>query len=391
MSYNFDKIVNRRNTSSMKWNNIKNEDSIAIGIADMDFHTPDVVVDEIKKVADFGVYGYVVTGEGYYDSFIDWSKRRYNWEVSEEWLSYTPGVIAAMGSAVRAFSDVGDQVIYQTPAFYLFNELTVTNGREPVHNSLIYQDGKYTIDFEDLERKAQNPRAKIFLLCNPQNPSCRVFTKEELLRIGEICLKNNVIIVSDEVHCDIVYKPYKHIPIASLSEELAHNTVTCFSATKTFNMAGLQISVNVIPNPEMRKKYELELLSRDSKRPNIFAMCGMRAAYAKGEPWLEELLLYIKGNVEFLTDFISTNLPDLKVIKPEGTYLIWVDCSKLGISGEELGDFFAEKANVFVSAGSGYGEEGNDFIRINPACPRAVLEEALKRMEKAIATRSEMK
>lgn len=385
MSFKFDKVIERRGTSSMKWTNIKNEDTIAVGVADMDFQTADVVVDEVKKIANFGVYGYTIIKEGYYKSFVDWCERRYDWKIQEEWLSYTPGVIAGMGNAVRAFSDVGDQVIYQTPAFYLLNESTVTNDREPVHNPLIYKDGKYFIDFNDLEKKAQNPKAKIFMLCNPQNPSCRVFTKDELLRIAEICLKNNVLIVSDEVHCDMVYKPYKHIPIASLSEEIANNTITCLSPTKTFNMAGLQISVNVISNPKLREKYAKELLSRDSKRPNIFAKVGFKAAYEKGEAWLEATLEYIKGNVDFAMEYISKNIPEFKVIEPEGTYLIWIDCSGMGKYKHQLKEFFLNNANVLVSAGSEYGIEGNNFIRINPACPRSVLEEVLKRIDKALS------
>lgn len=385
MTYNFDKIIDRRNTSSMKWQNLKDDNTIAVGIADMDFETADVIVDAVKEIANFNLYGYSILESGYYQSFIDWCLRHYQWDIEETWLSYTPGVIAGMGSAVRAFSNVGDQVIFQTPAFYLLNELTVTNDREAVNNSLIYKDGKYFIDFDDLEEKARNPKAKIFMLCNPQNPSCRVYTKEELQKIAEICLRNDVLIVSDEVHCDMVYEPHKHIPIASLSKEIADHTITCMSPTKTFNMAGLQISVNIISNSDLREKYNKELLSRDSKRPNIFANAGFKVAYEKGDDWLKAALKYIKDNVDFAIEFINKNIPEFKVIEPEGTYLLWIDCSKMNISGSKLEEFFLENANVLISPGSGYGPEGNDFIRLNPACPRVVLEETLKRINTAMS------
>lgn len=384
MTYNFDTVIDRRNTPSVKWAQVKDKDGIAVAMADMDFKACKEVTDAIETIAKFGIYGYVGPGAGYYAPFIDWCKRRYGWSIQKEWISYSPGIIAGMGSAVRVFSEIGDHVIFQTPAFQLFTELVVTNGREPVHNPLIYKKGKYYIDFDDLERKAQNPKAKVLLLCNPQNPSLRVFTKEELLKIGDICLRNNVIIVSDEVHCDMVFKPHKHIPIASLSDALLQNTVTCLSPTKTFNLAGLQISVNVIANPEIRAKYQNELVSRDSKRPNLFGMVGFRAAYEHGESWLEDVSAYIKDNLDFLVEYINKNIPELSVVETEGTYLAWVDCSALGITGTELGDFFIEKANIYTYPGITFGEEGTSFVRLNLACPRSVVEETAKRMEKAI-------
>ena len=380
----YDKKIDRKNTSSMKWAGIKDDETIAVGVADMDFMTSDAVVAEVKKVAEKGVFGYSIIQEGYYSSFIRWCNKRYNWQVKEEWLSYTPGVIAGMGGAVRAFSEVGDHVIFQTPAFYLLNELTVTNDRIPVNNPLVLKDGKYHIDFDDLEEKAKHPKAKIFMLCNPQNPSCRVYTKEELTKIADICLKNDVLIVSDEVHCDMVYQPHKHIPIASLSQEIADITVTCLSPTKTFNMAGLQTSVNVISNENLRAKFAKELLSRDSKRPNIFANVGFKAAYEKGEEWLDNTLEYIKGNVDFVIKYIESNIPEMNVIYPEGTYLIWIDCSQTKIKGSDLKSFFLENANVLVSAGSEYGENCANFIRINPACPREVLVEVMDRINHSL-------
>lgn len=384
MTFNFDKIINRKNTSSMKWKNLINDETIALGIADMDFETADVVVDAIKKVTNFKLYGYSIIEPGYYESFINWCERRYQWEIKERFLSYTPGVISGMSNAVRAFSEEGDQVIFQTPAFYLLNELVVTNNREPVKNPLIYRGGKYHIDFEDLEEKAKNPKAKIFILCNPQNPSCRVYTAEELKKIADICLKNNVLIVSDEVHCDMVYTPNKHIPIASLSEDVANNTITCMSPTKTFNMAGLQISVNIISNPNLLEKFNKELVSMDIKRPNIFANAGFKAAYEKGDEWLDATLTYIRKNVDYTALFIKNNLPELKLVDPEGTYLLWIDCSNIPLEHHELENFFAEKANVLISPGSDYGIEGKNFIRLNPACPRSVLVEALKRIKKVM-------
>lgn len=384
MANKFDSAIDRRGTSSMKWATLSNKETIAVGLADMDFPTADAVVDEVMALAKFGVHGYATITPGYYRSFISWSARRYDWEVMEEWLSYSPGIIAGMGSAVRAFSEIGDQVIYQTPGFYLLDELTKTNDRVSVYNPLIYKDGKYTIDFEDLETKASHPKAKIFLLCNPQNPTGRVYTREELHRIADICLRNNVLIVSDEVHCDMVFHPHKHIPIASLSKEIAENTITCLSPTKTFNMAGLQTSVNVISNPSLRARFERDLVSRDSKRPNIFAHAGFKAAYEKGEQWLEDVAAYIKGNTDFLVSYAEEYIPEFKVVKAEGTYLVWIDCSATKMEGRQLKDFFLEQANVLIFPGIEYGEEGKHFIRLNPACSRAMLKEVLDRMAKAL-------
>lgn len=389
MKYDFEAVIDRMKTDSVKWRFRKNADSIALGWADMDFRTPEVVVEAVRRVADFGLYGYVEPGPDWYRPFMDWCERRYGWSVKEEWLSYTPGVIAALGCAVRAFTEKGDQVIFQTPGFVLFTELTVTNDREAVHNPLLYEKGRYSIDFADLEAKARHPRAKLLILCNPHNPTGRVFTREELERVAEICLRNGVLIASDDVHCDLIHKPNRHICIASLSEAAAMSSITCLSASKTFNMAGLQVSANVIPNPDLREKYARELVSRDSKRPNIFALAAFEAAYKDGEPWLEELLTYVKGNLDYLAAYISDKIPQLGVVRPEGTYLAWIDCSALGLSSTALSGFFADQANIFVSPGSGYGVEGDNFIRINLACPRRTIEETLRRMERAIRKRGE--
>ena len=388
MTYDFDQVIDRMKTDSIKWRFRKNADSIALGWADMDFRTPDAVTEAVRRVADFGLYGYVEPGPDWYDPFIDWCERRYGWKLEREWLSNAPGIIAALGCAVRAFTEKGDQVIFQTPGFALFTELTLTNGREAVHNPLLYENGRYAIDFADLEEKARNPRAKLLILCNPHNPTGRVFTRRELECVADICLRNQVLIASDDVHCDMVYKPHRHICIATLSEAAAMNSISCLSASKTFNMAGLQISANVIPNPVLREKYARELVSRDSKRPNIFALAAFHAAYRSGEPWLEDLLVYVKGNLDYLTEYIRANIPEIRVVQPEGTYLVWLDCSELGaargLSGIALSDFFADNANIFVSPGIGYGEEGANFIRLNLACPRSVIAEALCRMERAV-------
>ncbi|MCY1473795.1 Cystathionine beta-lyase PatB [compost metagenome] len=369
----------------MKWASLKDKYTIAVGLADMDFPTADAVVDEVITLAKFGVHGYATITPGYYQSFISWCARRYDWEVEEDWLSYSPGIIAGMGSAVRAFTEVGDHVIYQTPGFYLLDELTKTNDRVSVYNPLNYENGRYSIDFKDLELKASHPKAKMFLLCNPQNPTGRVYTREELQRIADICLRNNLLIISDEVHCDIIYEPHKHIPIASLGKEVAEITVSCLSPTKTFNMAGLQSSVNVISNPSLRARFEKDLISRDSKRPNIFAHAGFKAAYEKGESWLEEVVAYIKVNTEYLVGYLEQHIPELKVVKAEGTYLIWIDCSGTKMEGRQLKEFFLEQANVLIFPGIEYGEEGRHFIRLNPACSRSVLVEVLDRMAKALS------
>lgn len=384
MSSNFDEVIDRRNTSAYKLRDCKDSNTIALGLADMDFHTAEPVVKAVQNAANFSLYGYVQPAGDYYDPFIGWCKSHYRWSIEREWISYTPGVIAGIGGAVRVLTEPGDEVIFQTPAFSLFTELTVSNGRVPAHNPMLYRNGKYSIDFDDLEVKARSPKAKVLILCNPHNPTCRVLTKDELLRIGEICLRNNVVIVSDEVHCDMVFGDRQHISIASLSEELLQNTITCMSPTKTFNMAGLQISVNVIANPEIRKKFELDCLSRDSKRPNIFGMIGFTAAYQNGLQWLNEARVYIRSNIEFVESYLKEHAPALKMIDCEGTYLAWIDCSALALRGKALGDFFINEANVLVVSGNGFVADAEEFIRLNPACPRSVLTEGLTRICAAV-------
>lgn len=385
MANKFDTAIDRRGTSSMKWASLDNENTIAVGLADMDFPTADAVVDEVMALAKFGIHGYATITPGYYQSFIQWCACRYEWEVKEEWLLYSPGIIAGMGSAVRALTEPGDHVIYQTPGFYLLDELTRTNDRVSIQNPLVYADGRYSIDFEDLEAKASHTKAKMLLLCNPQNPTGRVYTRNELQRIADICLRHHVLIVSDEVHCDMVFAPHKHIPIASLGKEIADITISCLSPTKTFNMAGLQTSVNVIPNPELRGRFEKDLVSRDSKRPNIFAHAGFKAAYEKGEAWLDDVTAYIKANTDHVVAYTEQHIPEFKIVKAEGTYLVWIDCSAMQINGRELREFFLTKANVLIFPGIEYGEEGRHFIRLNPACARSLLTEVLDRMAKALA------
>lgn len=385
MPSKFDTAIDRRGTSSMKWASLENEKTIAVGLADMDFPTADAVVDEVMALAKFGVHGYATITPGYYQSFIQWCARRYDWNVKEEWLLYSPGIIAGMGSAVRALTEVGDHVIYQTPGFYLLDELTRTNDRISIQNPLVYADGRYSIDFDDLEAKASHPKAKMLLLCNPQNPTGRVYTRKELQRIADICLHHKLLIVSDEVHCDMVFAPHKHVPIASLGKEVADITISCLSPTKTFNMAGLQTSVNVISNPELRTRFERDLISRDSKRPNIFAHSGFKAAYEKGEAWLNEVTAYIKANTDYVAAYAEQHIPEFKIVKAEGTYLVWIDCSEMRINGRELREFFLSKANVLIFPGIEYGEEGRHFIRLNPACARSLLTEVLDRMAKALA------
>lgn len=384
MSSNFDEVIDRRNTSAYKLRDCKDSNTVALGLADMDFRTAEPVVKAVTNAANFSLYGYVQPAGDYFDSFIEWSKKHYRWDIEREWISYTPGVIAGIGGAVRVLTEPGDEVIFQTPAFSLFTELTASNGRVPAHNPMLYRDGKYSIDFDDLEVKAQSPRAKMLILCNPHNPTCRVLTEDELLRIGEICLRNNIVIVSDEVHCDMIFGNRKHISIASLSDALLQNTITCMSPTKTFNMAGLQISVNVIANPELRKKFELDCLSRDSKRPNIFGMIGFAAAYKEGHQWLDEVRTYIRSNIDFAECYLQEHAPLLKMIDCEGTYLMWIDCSALGLKGKALGDFFINEANVLVVSGNGFVDNADAFIRLNPACPRSVLTEGLKRICAAV-------
>lgn len=382
----FDELVDRRNTDCLKWDYCKQifgkDDILPMWVADMDFKSPRPIAQAIIRRAEHGIFGYTEESERLSDAVLGWLKRRHNWEIDSKWLTYSPGVVTSVNTAILAFTEPGDKILMQTPIYYPFYSSIKENERELVTNSLISRNGHYEIDYADLEEKlADNVRLMIF--CSPHNPIGRVWTLDELKEVLRLCRKYNVIAVSDEIHSDLVYTGHKHIPIASLSEESLKNSVTLISPTKTFNIAGLSMSAAIIPDAELRKKFRSTLKKHGAGVLNLFGLEAAIAAYTKCEEWLNELLVYLEDNLNFLIQYFEENIPKIKVIRPEATYLAWLDCTDLPIPGEKLKAFFAHEAGVGLNDGATFGVEGHGFQRINFACPRPVLEEGLERIRNA--------
>ncbi|MCF6466290.1 MalY/PatB family protein [Clostridium sp. Cult2] len=388
MKYNFDEVVERRNTNCMKWDGVEekfgNKDVIPMWVADMDFKSPKPVMDAIIERAKHGIFGYTRKPDSYDEAIINWYKKRHNWSIDREWLSFSPGVVAGLTIIIRAFTHLGDQVIIQTPVYYPFYDVIRNNGCTIVENPLKFEGDKYVMDYEDLEEKVKDPRVKLLILCSPHNPVGRVWTKEELTKLGEICIENDVMVVADEIHCDLIYKGYKHTSFASISDKFAQNSITTIAPSKTFNIAGLQASSVVIPNEKLLIQYN-EILNRHrTYHINVFALVAVEAAYRHGEDYVDQLMEYLERNLNYLIDFIDKNIPQIKVIKPEGTYLIWLDCRDLGMDINELNDLMVNKAGVAFDDGYWFGDMGNGFMRMNIACPRKNIEKALNNIKEAI-------
>jgi cysteine-S-conjugate beta-lyase len=382
MKYNFDKLTGSQNPDSVKWG--CGQDFIPMGIADMDFETVPEVREAIIERAGKDVFGYTELPKGYRESVTGWILKRHQWKVKKEWLTISPGIVTAITLAIRAFAQNGDKVLVQSPVYYPFFSAITRSGCEIIENQLSFSGGRYGIDFEDLEKKAADERAKILILCNPHNPVGRVWTREELMRIGGICLKNNVMVIADEIHSDLVYSGSKYTPFASISKEFEQNSITCTAPSKTFNLAGLQTSNIIIPNEKLRREYNISLENTGMSRINLFGGIACKAAYTHGEQWLEEVLEYIGGNKEFAIRYIGENIPEIKVIEPEGTYLLWIDFRKLGLDSESLRRYLQHETRIIFNEGYVFGQGGQGFERMNIACPRSVLEEALGRIEKAV-------
>lgn len=388
MKYNFDRGFNHEIKDSLKWNTVKRisdkQDVIPMWIADMDFETVPEVKKAIIERATQGIYGYSEMKDEYFESLSGWTKKRYNWEIKKEWLCFSPGVVTGINLTIRALTHPGDKVLIQTPVYSPFFGAVTRSGCELVTSSLKLVDGKYKMDFDDLEKKLKDKRTKIMVLCNPHNPVGRAWTRDELIKLGEICLKNNVIVISDEIHSDLVYKGHKYTPFASISKEFEQNSIICTAPSKTFNLAGLQSSNIIIPNENFRREYKVALENIEVSRLNVFGMVACETAYKYGESWLEELLDYLEVNKELVKKRIESKIPKLKLIEPEATYLLWIDCSGLGLNDEELKKFMIEKAGILLNDGISFGEEGKGFQRMNIACSKNILEEALNRLEKAV-------
>lgn len=387
MKYNFDKVVDRWNTHSEKWDGMLEKygttDLLPMWEADLDFPTAPCIKEAIVKRAEHGIYGYTIREESFFNAIINWQEKRNNWKIKKEWIRNSTGTIPAVSVAVNAFTRPGDKVIIQDPVYYRFFDSITFNGRHVVHNTMKYEDGQYHIDFEDLEKQVDS-RVKMLILCNPQNPLGKVFSKEELIKLGEFCLKHNIIILSDEVYSDIVFSDHKHIPIASLSRELEMSTVTLFGPGKGFNLSGLKPTIIAIANPDLMDAYDFVAQGMQILLKNTFSIEAIEAAYTGGEDWLNECIKYLEGNRDFMVDFVRNRMPGVKIIKPGGTYIAWMDFSGLGMNDQELERFAIEKMKIGFKYGYTFGRGGEGFQRVNFGCPRTLLEEGLTRMEKAI-------
>lgn len=386
--YDFDTVIDRSGNYSSKWDELKKmfgrDDLLPMWVADMDFMSPQPVVDALVKRAKQGIYGYTSRPESYFESVARWMKKRHNWDVKTEWMIYTPGVVPALSFIINAFTYPGDKVLVQQPVYYPFFRVIEDNGRRIVNNPLIYKEGRYTMDFDDLEEKVKDRRIKLMFLCSPHNPVGRVWTKDELIRLGRICIDNNILVVSDEIHHDILYPGVKHIPFASISEEFALSSITCTAPSKTFNLAGLQTSTIIIPNTAYYDIYRNFIKRLQLLRNNAFGLVALEAAYTHGEEWLDQLLEYLDGNLRAFTEGIEKDVPQIKVVKPEGTYLVWLDCRELGFDAHQLNDFIIDKAKLAFESGYWFGHGGEGFQRANIACPRTYVNEAVKRLKSAV-------
>ena len=390
MKYNFDEIVDRSRNRSAKYDEagkkFGSQDVIPLWIADMDFKTAQPVIDALKARAEEGIWGYTSRPDSYYEAVCGWQKRRNGWDIDKSMISFNLGVVPALSSMVYVFTEPGDKVLIQTPVYSEFYDVTESWGREVVESPLKEQDGRWAIDFEDFEEKAKE--AKIFFLCSPHNPLGIVWTREELERMCNICIANNVLIVSDEIHSDLVFHGKKHIPTATLSPEIATHVISCISGTKTFNLAGLQASATIFPNQKLKARFDKFWFNLDIHRNNAFSTIAMEVAFNEGEEWLEQLLEYIGGNFEFIKDYCAANIPEIKPNVPDATYLVWLDCRGLGMGNEELRSFMIHKAGLGLNEGWSFGRSLSGFMRLNAACPRPVLEKAMEQLKHAVDERN---
>lgn len=384
MKFDFDTVVNRKNTNAIKYDLAKKrgkpEDAVSLWVADMDFPTAPCIQKAVAEKAAHGIWGYSRPDNRYYDALKKWYKERHNFEVQNEWVVNTPGVCFALATAVKAFTKEGESVLIQKPVYYPFFNIINSLQRKVVNSSLILKNNHYEIDFDDFERKIVQENVKMFILCSPHNPGGRVWTKQELQKISEICLAHNVLVVSDEIHSDITFGSNVHTVYGSLSEQALKNSIICTAPSKSFNLAGLQFSNIFIADEKLRKAFSEELDKTGYDEPSVFGIVAATAAYSEGADWFDSVKSYIWENILFAKKYIEENAPQIKVLVPEGTYLLWLDFSKTGLSDSEINDRVLNKAKVWLDSGSMFGKEGEKFQRINCATPRIILEDALKRI-----------
>ena len=395
MKYDFNCVINRTDTDSSKWCMVEaifgNSTVLPLWVADMDFPIARPITEAIRKRTEHDIYGYARPGASVIRAIVNRMQRKYGWKIEPEWIVFTPGVVSALNVAVRAFTHPGDTVVLHDPVYYPFWSAVTNSGCNAAGSPLRLINGHYEIDLDDLQKRfnpkdgmmTSPPRTKMMILCSPHNPVGRVWSRDELIGMGRTIIDNDAIMVSDEVHCELLYQGFNHIPFASISTEFAQNSVVCMAATKTFNLAGLAASTIIIPNAKLRNAFEAARMGI-LPQPNVLALVALEAAYREGDEWLEQLLSYLQGNLAFLIEYFEKEIPEITVIKPEGTYLVWLDCRRLGMEPVALKAFFRGKAKVGLDDGYLFGPGGAGFQRINIACPRATLTEALERIKEAV-------
>lgn len=387
--YNFNQVIERKNTNCLKYDSAirrgKPEHVLPLWVADMDFQTAPEIIEEIKERVEHGIFGYSEPQETYFEALQDWMKQKHAWDIQQNWLVKTPGVVFALATAVRTFTNEGDTVLIQSPVYYPFREVVENNHRKVADNTLILgEDGKYEMDYQDFENQIVEHKIRLFLLCNPHNPVGRVWTPQELQKIGKICLQHHVIVVSDEIHGDFALAGYHHQVFANLTPELADITITCTSPSKTFNLAGLQVSNILIANQKLKRQFQKEINASGYSQLNVMGLTACEAAYRYGERWYQAFMAYLQDNLSYVRTFLRSHLPQIKLIEPEGTYLIWLDFRGLGLSESKREELIVENAKLWLDSGIMFGKSGEGFERMNIACPRSILREALERLALAV-------
>ncbi len=397
MKYDFDQVCNRKNTDCLKWDMMEpifgSGDLIPLWVADMDLPVAKPIIDALKKRVEHPFYGYSQAGTSVLNSVVERMKRKFNWNIKPEWIVFTPGVVPALHVAVRSLTHPGDEVILQEPTYHPFFPVVVNSGCKIVNNGLKMNNNRYEIDYKGLEEKFHSKsrsfqeagRIKTIIFCNPHNPIGRLWKRDEIIKMGEIAINNGAVVISDEIHCEILFKDQKHTPFASISKKFEQNSIVCMSPSKTFNLAGLEVSTIIIPNKKLRDNF-INTRYGIVPNPNVFGYIALEAAYNHGDEWLEQVLDYLQKNLDYLKQYLENKIPNIRVVDPEGTYLIWLDCRDLGMDNQTLSNFMKKKAKVGLEDGFIFGESGSGFMRMNIACSRSVLHEALNRIENAIDT-----
>ena len=389
MKYNFDEVIERRGTDSVKWDGVENvwgrKDLLPMWVADMDFRTPPFVMDALRRRLDHEVLGYTFACEEWYTSICSWLHKRHQWDVTRDMLTFVPGIVRGQAFALQCFTKPGDKVMVMTPVYHPFFLVTERLGREVVYSPLDLYDGHYHIDFECFSKDIRGCR--LLILCNPHNPGGRVWTKEELSQIADICYENGTLVISDEIHADLTLPPYKHPTFALISEKARMNSLVFMSPSKAFNMPGLASSYAIIENDELRHQFQVYMEASEFSEGHLFAYLSVAAAYSHGTEWLDQVIAYIKGNIDFTESYLKERIPAIRMIRPQASYLIFLDCRELGLSQEELNRLFVEDAHLALNEGTTFGKEGEGFMRLNVACPRATLEKALRQLEQAVNNR----